>query len=536
MIRAIVKQAMGQNRQTTHFAMVLAVAAALAGVGLLAISGWFLTGAALAGASGIAAVKLFNYLLPSAAIRTMAIVRTLGRYGERLNSHKAALHALAEVRPILFARLSAAAPAVAFFRPAGEVAAQLSGDVDAMEDAVIRQVTGPAAYAAAATGVIVTALSGWMAAAVFLIMLVAMRWVSKAMARALLPRVVAQRAEAMAALKSAYADYAPSSTDIAVYGLGETVAAALSPLAVRLDAARAGEVRAEAMITGMQTVLAAVSVAAVLLLAGQGVALAALSALGAAGATEIWAGLARNDSQAVRVAQSFDRLTALAELPPRVEAYELGCADAIGAARKPATLTLIIGGVAHIIAPGERVLLSGATGAGKSRLIGTLIGLRHDAPQGIKIDEKDARAISLDMLRTLFAVTPQDAALIAGTVADNLRLARIGVDEAAMWAALTTACLDDVVRDLPDGLDTWLGGDGARLSGGQRKRLSLARALLADRPWLVLDEPSEGLDAATEAEMARRLADWLDREGRGLLLVSHRTGLHHLADRVIAII
>ena len=136
-------------------------------------------------------------------------------------------------------------------------------------------------------------------------------------------------------------------------------------------------------------------------------------------------------------------------------------------------------------------------------------------------------------MRPVFALAPQDAALIAGSVADNLGLARSGLNDDAMWQALRVACADDVVRALPDGLQQWLGGDGARLSGGQRRRITLARALLADRPWLVLDEPSEGLDSATEARLVASLRAWLSETGKGLVLVSHRPAMAALADLVV---
>ena len=125
--------------------------------------------------------------------------------------------------------------------------------------------------------------------------------------------------------------------------------------------------------------------------------------------------------------------------------------------------------------------------------------------------------------------------MIAGSVADNLGLARPGLTTEAMWEALTVACAADMVRALPDGLHQWLGSDGARLSGGQRRRLAVARALLAGRPWLVLDEPSEGLDAATERALINRLDEWLRKTGTGLLLVSHRPAMAALADQIVQI-
>ncbi|MCJ2188656.1 ABC transporter, partial [Novosphingobium sp. 2638] len=114
MIARMLQDASRRQRRATGVAIVLAVLAAIAGVGLLAVSGWFLTGAAIAGAAGAVAARGFNYLLPSAGIRAFAITRTLGRYGERLFSHRAAFFALADVRPALFARLAGAEPGAVF--------------------------------------------------------------------------------------------------------------------------------------------------------------------------------------------------------------------------------------------------------------------------------------------------------------------------------------------------------------------------------------------------------------------------------------
>jgi len=181
---------------------------------------------------------------------------------------------------------------------------------------------------------------------------------------------------------------------------------------------------------------------------------------------------------------------------------------------------------------GERLGIAGRSGSGKTILLETLAGIRPaEANSGILLDGDHIAALDPVSVRAAFALSPQDAQLLSGTVRDNLRIARSGLNDAAIWAALEVACLADEIRAMPHGLDQWTGDGGARLSGGQRKRLSLARALLAGKSWLLLDEPSEGLDRETEARLAVRLDSWLRETGAGLVIVSHRPVLLALAVR-----
>lgn len=527
MIEHLLRDATRRQRRSTAIAIGLAMVAALAGVALLALSGWFLTGAAIAGAGGMASVRAFNYLLPSAGIRGLAIARTLSRYGERLFSHRAALFALADLRPTLFARLAATDPSRALVRSSGDMAARLGSDVDALEDSVVRKVTVPGALAGAAAGLIAASLAGWPAALVLLAGLAAMRVSSRMITPRLLTQPRQDHAAALNRLKADYASYAACSGEIAVYGLGAQVIAALDPHARALGGARAAIVRGEVLIQGAQLVLAALTVMGVLALADGGAALVALAALAAAATADNWSALARTDMERLRVCDAIERLETLATLPAR---------QADGAiTSETGGITFIIDGRPHVLQRGERILIAGPSGSGKSRMLGTLIGLRRDAPEGLVVGGQDVGALGLERLRPLFAYAPQDAGLIAGTVADNLRLARPGITEAEMWEALEAACLAETVRSLPQGLAEWLGDNGARLSGGQRKRLALARALLAQKPWLVLDEPSEGLDPETEHALCQRLSAWLDRTGTGLVLVSHRSGLHALARQMVTL-
>lgn len=158
---------------------------------------------------------------------------------------------------------------------------------------------------------------------------------------------------------------------------------------------------------------------------------------------------------------------------------------------------------------GARLGITGPSGGGKTTAIERLMGLR-------------GAAVADAGLRASFAYAAQHVTLLDGTVRENLRLAAPDADDETLWRALQDADLSDRICVAPLGLDTPVGHDGMRLSGGERRRLTLARAYLRDAPWLVLDEPTEGLDADTERRVVDRLAARLERTGQGLILVSHR--------------
>ncbi|MDP3549978.1 MAG: ATP-binding cassette domain-containing protein [Novosphingobium sp.] len=501
--------------------------AALSGVGLLAVSGWFLTGAALAGAGGVAAVQAFNYLLPSAGIRGLAITRTLARYFERLLSHRDALNSLADVRPRLFARLAAADMAEMTRRGSGTIAAHLGSDVEALEDLAIRRVSVTSATAGAVAGLAAAVLAGPLAAVILGIGLATSVLATRAFAPRWLAKPWQDHGAALERLKALYAEYATASVELALYGQAEKVGMLLGAEGDKVDQARAAIVRAEGWLQAVQLTVASCTVALMLATSAAPVALQALAALAGAAAFEALGGVSHSLLQRARVDAALARLSQIAQMPER------GVDDA----KLPvsATITLGEGAQSVMLRPGERVRISGPSGSGKTRLVQALCGLRRDASQVALIDGRPVEGLNINQLRGLFAMSAQDAPLLAGTVADNLRLARPRVSEAEMWAALEIACLADTVRAMPAMLETWLGPDGARLSGGQRKRLSLARALLAGKPWLVLDEPSEGLDLQTEMGVAQALDTWLRETGTGLILVNHRPGLDWLAQRVYAV-
>lgn len=501
---------LARQKGSMRWGMACAGLAAIAGVGLFGVAGWFLVGAALAGAAGALAISAFNYLLPSAAIRAAAILRTGTRYGERMLGHRAALFALADLRMDLFARVAKAALAGRIPARSGTMAARFGRDVDLLEDAAIRRVASVGSVTGGVAALALVSLSGWYSLIALAAGMIAMRVASRKMAAGL-PLLQAQIAQNHAALQADYADMAGPAADIAVYGLAPDMAAALNDLASQQADAELALARAEARITSTQTALASITTVLVAALSQGTAPLIALSLLAAMAGLEAWAALAQHDMRRGEIEAAEARLAAM------------GAVETPDLAPLPPDPTIIIN--RQTLATGHRVAITGPSGAGKTRLMETLVGLRDDAPQDVRIAGQSPHGLGLANLRSLFAVMQQDAPLIAGSVADNLNLARPGLTREAMEEALHVACADDVVAALPDGLDQWLGGDGARLSGGQRRRIALARALLTGRPWLLLDEPSEGLDAQTESRLVERLGVWLERTGTGLILISHRPAM-----------
>ncbi|GAA1276167.1 hypothetical protein GCM10009579_39010 [Streptomyces javensis] len=183
------------------------------------------------------------------------------------------------------------------------------------------------------------------------------------------------------------------------------------------------------------------------------------------------------------------------------------------------------------IRPGETVAVVGPSGAGKSTLLNAVLGFAAPYEGRVLIGGRDLASLDPESWRRQIAWVPQRPYLFAGTIAENVRLARPDADDEAVRAALRDADALRFVSALPDGIEARLGEMGAGLSAGQRQRIALARAFLADRPVLLLDEPTANLDGETEAsvvEAVRRLA-----EGRTVLLVVHRPALLPLADRVL---
>ncbi|MBI3688767.1 MAG: ABC transporter ATP-binding protein [Actinobacteria bacterium] len=193
----------------------------------------------------------------------------------------------------------------------------------------------------------------------------------------------------------------------------------------------------------------------------------------------------------------------------------------------------VLHGVSFRVRPGELVALVGPSGAGKST-VSMLVPRIYDASAGqVLVGGRDVREVTVASLRRVIGVVTQDAHLFHETIGDNLRYAHPDADEQQLWRALEAAQVADLVRSLPDGLDTVVGDRGYRLSGGEKQRLAIARLLLKQPTIVILDEATAHLDSESEAAVQRALAAAL--AGRTSLVIAHRLSTIRDADRILVV-
>jgi len=246
---------------------------------------------------------------------------------------------------------------------------------------------------------------------------------------------------------------------------------------------------------------------------------------------ELAGSLSRGLAAGERVVALLDRevrVTATAgarELPPGPLAVEL---DDVSFAYPGADGPCVLRHVSMTVAPGQLTVLCGPSGAGKSTVLSLIARLFDPGAGEIRIGGMPLREVAIPSLRESVVLLSQRGHVFAGSLRDGLLAGRIEVDEAAVWRALERVELADFARSLPAGLDSHIGEDGVNLSGGQLRRLGLARLLLGSARVVLLDEPTAGVDARSERVVRDTLAK-LAQE-RTILVVSHRSGLLAAAD------
>lgn len=517
---------------------VLGSLSSLSGIALTATAGWLIVKAA-------EHPPVLTMLVAIVGVRTFGLARPVLRYAERLRSHDAALRKLAGRRVEVYDALVPLTPG-RLGKRRGDVLASVVDDVDATLDRELR-VRLPLRTAAAAlvastivamavsipAGAVVAAASACGAALAYAIVRLGCRDPEG--------DAVATRAE----LSAAVLDTAHMASELRMWQATDGVLATTDRLDARLAAFAARSVRSAALaraVLHLATAGGIVGAAAVLApavragdVSGPFAALLLLLPLALA---DVIAGVIDAGAVVDRVRGAEARLDAYARTPAAVtDPPHPALPPGGGTALRADRVTLgwvsrpVLEGLDLTLRPGERVAVVGPSGSGKSTLAATLVRFIDPLAGTVALGGVGLATMALDDVRERVGVVDDDPHVFRSTVAENVRFARPGATDHEVAAALRGAHLGDWLDALPHGLATLVGDGAASLSGGERARLGLARALLADQPVLVLDEPVAHLDGPTAELVAADLVD--AAAGRTIVWISHSpVGLDRM-DRIV---
>jgi ATP-binding cassette, subfamily C, bacterial CydC len=517
----------------------------LANVGLLALSGWFIAAMALAGLG----TRDIEYFMPAASIRGLALLRTGGRYLERLITHEATFRFLAQLRVWFYEHLEPLAPARLQYYRGGDLLSRIRADIDSLDNVYLRVLVPTAS--AIITVVLMACFLVWFSPHVALADLgglVLAGVVVPLIALRLAREPGAQAVTLRGTLRADIADTIRGFGELLIYRGLEGKLVALDRGAQTLAAMQRREARINAVSNATTLLITQLSLWAAVIIAlplvgtraitGPDFAMIGLFVLASFDAVSAlpaaYNALGQSLAAARRIFAVIDTSPAVSEpsraaSPParfdlRVEGLKMRYAETQGWA---------LDDVSFAIPQGSCLGVVGQTGAGKTSLLNVLLRFWDFQEGRVEIGGVSLRELSGETIRGLCAVVAQQTHLFNTSIRENLLLARPDATEEALCAALRDAEILDEVMAMPSGLDSMVGEVGTGLSGGQARRIAIARAFLKNAPLVILDEPTEGLDAVSERAVLDTIAR-LTRD-RTTLLITHRPQALRLADSVLVL-
>ena len=520
--------------------LLLTIITLMAGIGLLSLSGWFLSATAVAGLT-IVTAQSFNFFTPAGGVRFLSIARTASRYGERLATHEATFKLLTELRVWAWRKLLPLSAKNLQGLRRGDMLNRLVADIDTLDHLYLRLLT-PMAASLLMTGLLYLFLA-WFDAklalslclflvAVWLVMPLLFYRLGHAPSRTMLETKRHYRVQLL--------DMLQGQAELSLFGANDRFRQKLNDAEIALFRSQSAMANITALSQAMLILSTGSALIMMLYLAAQGVGDAVPP--GPMFALMVFATMACVEMM-MPIAGAFQHLSGCVLAATRINEITEQKADIqfavdTGLRAKSGALQIedihfgyrddqnVLQGLSLEIKAGQKVALLGPTGCGKSSLL-TLITREWQAQQGhIKLDGHALSEYSERGLRDAITVISQRIYLFAGTLRENLVLA-LPVIEGEKRTAHDARLIDVLQRvglgalltgDKP--LDMWIGEGGRQLSGGEQRRIGVARALLRDAPLLLLDEPTEGLDKRTEREILSLLFEFA--QDKTLLMISHR--------------
>ena len=524
----------------------LSLITVLANVSLLAISGWFISSMALAGASGAS----INYFTPAALIRGAAITRTAGRYGERLVTHEATFRLLAELRVWFYHQLEPRATVLLEQYRSGDVLSRIRADIDTLNNVYLR-ILIPSAVAFLASLIVVLVLAYYhplLALAELSLLLLAAVLIPWLMSR--LNQVTSLKMiQSSTALRTQLVSDLQGMGELLVYGAADRQAVQLAHSSQSLvkqqqQLNRLNSFAQHALGVAANLAMWLMLVLAIPLVEQDQLApaeLAMLSLLALAGFEAMaavplaWQSWGETLAAAKRIFALSDQQPVVTEAtqPLRLTAPITIRFEQVGF-RYQNNGAWVVQNFNFSLAPRQKVLILGANGSGKSTILRLLLRFREPNSGHLLLNEQPIQHYASEAVRARFAVAEQHAHVFNSTILDNLLLANPEADSVQIEQACRAVLLHDFIQQQPEAYETWVGETGVRLSGGQLQRLSIARALLKPACFLVLDEPTEGLDPETALSMMRSILAWVEEKKQGLLVITHqRLGIEECVEVVV---
>ncbi|EPA8364855.1 cysteine/glutathione ABC transporter ATP-binding protein/permease CydC [Vibrio fluvialis] len=511
--------------------MLLAFVTLCASIGLLTLSGWFLSAAAVAGLT--IARETFNYMLPGAFVRGFAMGRTAGRWGERVVSHNATFKLLTDLRIFFFEKLAPMIPGrVSNLRDA-DLLNRLVADIDAMDHVYLRLIS-PVTVGVLGIAAL-TALLCWFDMALGLTLgsvLLVLLLVWPVMFYKLGKRNGAELTQHKAEMRVATLDWLQGYSELTIFGAESRYRDAIYAAQEKLLANQ----KVNASFTGLASALLLLAngwtLVLMLWLAADGVngqapdPMIALVVFATMASVELLmpiAGAFQHLGQTLTSARRLNEII-LSEPDVKFPSEETRHSGQFDISFENLTFNYSGGeqpalkDVSLTIPAGNKVAIVGQTGSGKSTLI-QLLCRYWDSRQGdIRIAGTRLQEWKESDLRAAISVVSQRVDILNGSLRDNLIMAKPAANDNELSAMLERVGLGKLLE--APGLDAWLGDGGRQLSGGEKRRIGIARALLHNGPILLLDEPTEGLDKQTEQQIMTLFKSHF--ENKTVIFITHR--------------
>lgn len=511
--------------------MLLSFATLFASIGLLTISGWFISASAIAGLT--IARETFNYMLPAGAVRGFSIGRTTGRWGERVVSHNATFKLLTELRIFFFKKLIPLIPGRFSKLRDADLLNRLVADVDAMDHVYLRLISP---IIVGTLGIIgLTAFLAWFDATIGLTLgaiLFSLLLIWPTLFYKLGKKNGSDLTQNKATLRIKTLDWLQGNAELRIFGAEEQYQQRILDAQVALLSNQ----RYMATLTGLANGLLLLANGWTLLLmlwiSADGIAgmtpdpMVAMVAFATMASFELLMPIAGAFQYLGQTLSSARRLNEIITAEPDTVFDENGVTQEI---KGNLTISDVsyqyldadTDAITHIsldLLAGQKMAIVGQTGSGKSTLL-QLLTRQWDPKSGsISIDGVQLPKWKESSLRNAMSVVSQRVDILNGSLRDNLLLANDEANDELLAQTLNKVGLSDLTAD--EGLNTWLGDGGRQLSGGERRRIGIARALLHNAPIVLLDEPTEGLDQKTEQQIMSVLNDHI--KDKTVVFITHR--------------